>query len=95
LTAGSVVLLVAADPARHAATRHPGPRGDGHRRASPGGGDARPGAGTGLGDGGHFAAGAVVAIGMARFVEGGRWSRSQPRAATQASFFAGAASRCS
>ena len=89
LTAGSVVLLVAADPARHA------------RRAIPALAATAiavlPQAAVMLGLAPApawgmvaFAAGAVVAIGMARFVEGGRWSRISPRAATAGLVLAGA-----
>ena len=89
LTAGSVVLLVAADPARHA------------RRAIPALAATAiavlPQAAVMLGLAPApawgmvaVAAGAVVALGTARFVERGGWSRISPRAATAGLVLAGA-----
>ena len=89
LTAGSVVLLVAADPARYA------------RRAIPALAATAvavlPQAAVMLGLAPApawgivaFAGGAVVAIGTARFIERGRWSPISPRAATAGLVLAGA-----
>ncbi|HEY5436348.1 MAG TPA: hypothetical protein VIK13_14020, partial [Candidatus Limnocylindrales bacterium] len=89
LTAGSVALLVAADPARYA------------RRAIPALAATAiamlPQAAVMLGLAPApawgivaFAGGAVVAIGTARFIECGGWSRISPRAATAGFVLAGA-----
>jgi hypothetical protein len=89
LTAGSVVLLVAADPARHA------------RRAIPALAATAiavlPQAAVMLGLAPApawgivaFAAGAVLALGTARVIERGNWSRISPRVATAGLVLAGA-----